>query len=167
MAESVAAFANADGGVLLLGVDDDGRPTGHAYPEEAMVEFVAVPERRLRPQVRCRVDRMRVDGSEILIFDVPNAPEAVTVEANGFPYRVGDQVVREPQEVINERKEAYRRVGYERRIRPDATLDDLDLDLAKRFVRTTVLGGRPVEEVLARYGVLLASPRECRAPDLR
>ncbi len=160
VAESVAAFANADGGVLLLGVDDDGRPTGHGYPEEAVVEFVGVPERRLRPPVRCRVDRMRVDGSEILIFDVPNAPEAVMVEANGFPYRVGDQVVREPQEVINERKEAYRRVGYERRIRPDATLDDLDLDLAKRFVRTTVLGGRPVEEVLARYGLLFPRPGE-------
>lgn len=154
IAEYVAAFANADGGLLLLGVEDDGRATGHTYPEEAIVEFMAVPDRRLRPQIRCRLDRIRIEGREILVFDVPNAPEAVMVEGNGFPYRVGDQVVREPQEVINRRKEAYRRVGYEQRVRLEATLDDLDLDLAKRFVRGTVVGDRPVEEVLHRYGLL-------------
>lgn len=154
IAECVAAFANADGGLLVLGVEDDGRPTGHGYPEEAVRDFIAVPERRLRPSVRCRIDRFRIDGSELLVFDVPNAAEAVMVEANGFPYRVDDQVVREPQEIINRRKEAYRRVGYEQRARPEATLDDLDLALAGRFVQATPIGARPIEEVLHRYGLL-------------
>jgi len=154
IAEYVAAFANADGGLLVLGVEDDGRPTGHGYPEEAVLDFIAVPERRLRPPVRCRVDRIRIAGCELLLFDVPNAPEAVMIEANGFPYRVGDQVVREPQETINRRKEAYRRVGYEQRIRREATIDDLDLELARRFLQTTPLGARPIEEVLHRYGLL-------------
>lgn len=158
IAEYVAAFANADGGALLLGVEDDGRAIGHAYPEETIADFIAVPERRLRPPVRCRLDRIRIEGSEILLFDVPNAPEAVMVEANGFPYRVGDQVVREPQEVINRRKEAYRRVGYEQRVRLEATVDDLDVELAKRFVQGTALGGRPVEEVLHRYGLVQPRP---------
>ncbi len=36
IAEYVAAFANADGGTLLLGIDDDGTPSGHSYPEEAL-----------------------------------------------------------------------------------------------------------------------------------
>jgi predicted HTH transcriptional regulator len=103
-------------------------------------------------------DRIHIDGGELLVFDVPNAAEAVMVEANGFPYRVGDQVVREPQEVINRRKEAYRRVGYEQRIRSEATLDDLDLELAKRFVQATPIGARPVEEVLQRYGLLQPRP---------
>ena len=31
-AEYVAAFANADGGVLLLGVEDDGEVTGNGFP---------------------------------------------------------------------------------------------------------------------------------------
>ena len=30
--ETVAAFANADGGLLLVGVEDDGSPTGHRLP---------------------------------------------------------------------------------------------------------------------------------------
>ena len=62
-AEYVAAFANADGGTLLLGVEDDGQPTGHGYPEEALRDLLAVPERRLRPSVRCRPQRLHVDAT--------------------------------------------------------------------------------------------------------
>ena len=36
IAETVAAFANADGGLLLVGIDDDGTPTGHDYPEDVI-----------------------------------------------------------------------------------------------------------------------------------
>jgi ATP-dependent DNA helicase RecG len=157
IAECIAAFANADGGLLLVGVEDDGSPTGHAYPEEAIAEFGSVPARRLRPAVPCRFARLTLGPAEILAFDVPNAPEAVMVDGNGFPYRVGDQIVREPQEVINERKESYRRVGYEQRIRPEAGLDDLDLDLARKFLAGTPFGGRAIEELLARYGLIQAS----------
>src|SRR3990170_785417 len=52
--EYVAAFANADGGTLVLGVDDDGTPSGHAYPDEAVQDLLAVPGKRLRPPVRCK-----------------------------------------------------------------------------------------------------------------
>lgn len=37
IAAHVAAFANADGGVLILGVEDDGTVTGHGYPDEAIL----------------------------------------------------------------------------------------------------------------------------------
>ena len=155
VAECVAAFANADGGTLLLGVEDDGTPSGHGYPAEAVDDLLAVPERRLRPAVRCHTQRATLDGHEVFVVQVPIAPEAVMVEANGFPYRVGDRVVREPQEVINTRKEAYRRVGYEQRIRPEATIEDLDQDLATRFLGGTVFRGRSAEELLTRYGLIL------------
>jgi len=151
----VAALANADGGTLILGVEDDGQITGHAYPEEAVRDLLGVPERRLRLPVQCRYQRAVIDEKEVLIFQVPIAAEAVMVEANGFPYRVGDQVIKEPQEVINARKEAYRRIGYEQRVRPDATLEDIDLDLAREFVSRTVFQERSVEEVLEHYGLIL------------
>lgn len=62
IAEYVAAFANADGGTLLLGVDDDGTPSGHAYPDDVVADFIAVPERRLRPTVRVDVQQIVLDG---------------------------------------------------------------------------------------------------------
>jgi ATP-dependent DNA helicase RecG len=158
IAEYVAAFANADGGTLVLGVDDDEHNvTGHGYPDDAVAEFFAVPTRRLRPAVECTHQRINIDGQEVLVLQVGIAPEAVMVEANGFPYRVGDRVVREPQQVINTRKEAYRRVGFERQIRADATLADVDLELAQRFLQRTVLRDRPIETLLERYGLIAPS----------
>lgn len=162
VAENVAAFANADGGTLVLGADDDGAPSGHGYPDEAVQDFFAVPERRLRPPVRVECQRLAIDGKELLIVQVPNHPEAVMVDGNGFPYRVGDQVVREPQEVINDRKQAYRRVGYEPRIRPDATLDDLDLELARRFLGSGAWADRPIADALSLYGLTAPSAQGLR-----
>ena len=160
IAEYVAAFANADGGTLVLGVDDDGWVSGHGYPEETVREFLAVPEKRLRPAVHVTVQRAVLDGLELLILAIGIAPEAVMVEGNGFPYRVGDAVIREPQEVINERKQAYRRVGYEQRIRPEAVFADLDLDLARTFLGQTVHKDRPVEALLEQYSLVLSRAGE-------
>ena len=154
IADVVAAFANADGGLLLVGVDDDGTPTGHGYSERDVAVFFDVPRHRLTPAPDCRTARLGLDGHEILAFQVPIAPEAVMIGGNGFPYRVGSLIVREPQEVINERKQAYRRIGYEQRFCPGATVDDLNLDLAESFLRDTPVGGRPVREALRYYGLI-------------
>jgi ATP-dependent DNA helicase RecG len=37
--EAVVAFSNAEGGVILIGVDDDGRPTGHEPSEDGIREI--------------------------------------------------------------------------------------------------------------------------------
>lgn len=154
IADVVAAFANADGGTLILGVEDDGTPSGHDYPDEAIDGFLAVPVKRLRPAVPCRTQRITLDGQEIVVLEVPMSTEAVMVEGNGFPYRIGDQVHREPQEVINARKQAYRAVGYEARFRHDATIDDLDLELVARFFRSSPLGERRPEEILVHFDLI-------------
>ena len=154
VAEAIAAFANSDGGTLLLGVDDDGSPSGHGYPADVVDDIVAAPERRISPPLRPRAQRVLVDGAEVIIMDIAASAEAVMVEGNGFPYRVGDSIVREAQEAINERKIAYRRRGYEQQISLDATLDDLDMGLAERFLQRVAEAGRPLTEVMARYGLI-------------
>ena len=154
IADVVAAFANADGGLLFVGVEDDGQPSGHGYSDDDVRGLLTTPENRLLPPVRCRAERVEVGGKELLIFEVPQSAEAIMVVANGFPYRVGAEILREPQELINQRKQALRVVGYEQRFRPEATLDHLDLELTRRFMRRTPVGARPVEEVLEYYGLI-------------
>ena len=154
IADVVAAFANADGGLLFVGVEDDGQPSGHGYSDDHVKGLLTTPENRLQPPVRCRTERVEVDGKELLIFEVPQSAEAIMVVADGFPYRVGTEILREPQELINQRKQALRVVGYEQRLQPEATLDHLDLELARRFMRKTPVGSRSVEEALEYYGLV-------------
>ena len=162
IAEVVAAFANADGGVLLVGIDDDGTPSGHGYPEDAVEVLLAVPKEQLDRRVSCRVARGTIGDAKVLIFDTSMAPEAIMVKGNGFPYRSGARIVRERQDVIDARKEAYRRSGYEPRFSPNATLEALDLGLVQRFMDRTPMRGRSVVEALERYELIQHGPRDWR-----
>lgn len=49
VAEYVASFANAEGGVLVLGIEDDRTLTGHALSAEATTAVLATPRARLLP----------------------------------------------------------------------------------------------------------------------
>ena len=93
IAEYVAGFANAEGGVLILGLENDGTVTGHAYPDDAVVEMLRAPAARLQPGMPEGI-RVSHDGKELLVFDVPNADAPVMVTGNGYPLRIGDQTVK-------------------------------------------------------------------------
>lgn len=157
----VAAFANADGGTLILGVEDDGTPSGHGYPPDEVEKFLNAPSARLRlgpsgePPASVASQLLRLDGQELLIFQVAPAPQAVMVEGDGFPYRTADSTVQEPQEVINDRKESYRRVGFEQQVRAEATLDDLDFELIGQLLPSLVRKDLPIPRLLESYGLVL------------
>lgn len=71
-----------------------------------------------------------------------------------LPYRMGTEVVRVPERVINQRKDAYRRVGYDGRFRCDALVESLDLELARSFFERTPVAGRPVTDALRHYRLI-------------
>jgi len=93
IAECVAAFANAEGGVAILGIENDGSVTGHRYPADAIDEMRRVPSSRLQPPVSDGF-RLAHAGKELLVFEVPAADSPVMVIGNGYPLRVGDSTVR-------------------------------------------------------------------------
>lgn len=150
----VAAFANADGGTLILGVEDDGTPAGHGYPDDAVQEFLRAPERRLRPTPPLRSQVLELPEGEVVVLRVGDSPEAVLVEGNGFPYRSGDSVVMEREEVINQLKQARRRVGWEALVQREATLDDLDLDLARHTLGRSPFADRAITEQLELFSLI-------------
>jgi ATP-dependent DNA helicase RecG len=152
IAEVVAAFANSEGGVLILGVEDDGTVTGHRYPDEAIDDMLLVPERRLQPPGKSgRVELL--DGMPVLVFDVAVSATAVMVSGNGYPVRVGDNCVKMPADNIN----AWKQVGLVEswESRPSRlTLADLDATLLEKAVagardRTDDVGAYLVRRKLA------------------
>ena len=100
IAEQVAGFANADGGVAVFGCEDDGAITGHAYPRDVVEQMLAVPSVRLIPPQLPGVVRM-LDGHELLVFEIESAPRAVMVDGNGFPYRIADTTRQFSEQAIN------------------------------------------------------------------
>ena len=130
VAEYVAAFANADGGVLVLGMEDDCSVTGHSLPEQALRSLLSTPSSRLSPP---QPDGfiVSVDGKELIVFDVPVADAPVMVAGDGFPLRMGDQTVVTRESHISALKFQNMSESWESRPSP-CRLEDLDRDLLAR-----------------------------------
>ena len=70
LAKSVSAFANTDGGRLLIGVRDDGNMSGVRSEEEIYMMHQAA-YRYCSPQASIRFDTYHVDGRTIVVVTVP------------------------------------------------------------------------------------------------
>ena len=69
LAKSVSAFANTDGGRLLIGVRDDGNMSGVRSEEEIYMMHQAA-YRYCRPEASIKFDTYHVDGRTIVIATV-------------------------------------------------------------------------------------------------
>ena len=70
LAKSVSAFANTDGGRLLIGVRDDGNMSGVRSEEEIYMMHQAAL-RYCRPEASIKFDTYHVEGHTIVVATVP------------------------------------------------------------------------------------------------
>ena len=70
LAKSVSAFANTDGGRLLIGVRDDGNMSGVRSEEEIYMMHLAA-YRYCRPEASIKFDTYHADGRTIVVATIP------------------------------------------------------------------------------------------------
>ena len=70
LARSISAFANTDGGRLLIGVRDDGNMSGVRSEEEIFMMQQAA-YRYCRPEASIKFDTYHIDGRSIVIATIP------------------------------------------------------------------------------------------------
>lgn len=148
IAEQVAGFANADGGVVIFGVEDDRSITGHNFPSDAVDEMLRVPQARLLPPQEAGY-RVALDGREILVFDVAASLRAVMVDGNGFPYRIGDTTRQFSEEKINTIKDQGMVQTAEAR-RTAVDTSKLDQQLLERAMAASGAGDASPSDYLIR-----------------
>ena len=74
IAKTLVAFANTDGGTLLIGVKDNGNIVGVSSEEEVfMIELAA--ERYCNPPVNVEMQTYETEGKTVLEVYVPPSPE--------------------------------------------------------------------------------------------
>jgi len=73
LARSVSAFANTDGGRLLIGVRDDGHLSGVRSEEEIFMMHQAA-YKFCRPEASIKFDTYHAEGRTIVVATVPPSP---------------------------------------------------------------------------------------------
>ena len=87
LAKSVSAFANTDGGRLMIGVRDDGHLSGVRSEEEVYMMQVAA-EVYCRPSVEISFERFVAEGRQIVIAHVPvSARKPIRARCDDGRYR--------------------------------------------------------------------------------
>src|SRR4030042_4473829 len=70
VAETLAAMANADGGSLVLGIENEGTVSGVNYPEDRLKVLRSAPKTHIRPPLRARIQEGSLEGKLIILFEV-------------------------------------------------------------------------------------------------
>lgn len=158
--ETLVAFANADGGDLLIGVEDDGTVTGIPWDENRQLYLVqARKDQILGPDIGGRVERVQLGGQAVLWFRIEahEGDPVVTASGRCLRRRSDRNEPIPPGEVRLLREHARGELTCEADPRPLARVEDLDLapvwDLARGLRRRDApLPGSPSDPLpLLRY----------------
>ncbi len=147
LADEITAFANARGGVILIGVDDHGDIVGLDQHNLDQTEKTVVEICRdsIEPQVSIFTEKLQLEGKVLLRIDVPRSL-FVHKSPGGYLARQGsskrvmptDQLAR----LLQSRSQA-RIISFDEQVVPNTTRDTLLKEFYLRFIRE----GAPEDEV--------------------
>lgn len=157
IAETLSAMANADGGELVVGMENDGAISGVGLPEDKIRLLTNVPSDRnyVSPPLPCRTrDFTTDDGHRLLHFEVDWSPDVHRLADGRYLLRVDDRNSPFPAEQIAALKSAKAQSLLERSFPTGARIEDLDLDLVRERLGPT-WPTLSAEDVLRRYGLIV------------
>lgn len=171
--ESVSAFANTSGGILLLGLDERNgfSPSEHFDIDKVRDQFIegigdgGVDGARLGNPPRYVMNRADIDGKQILVIVIkeneigekPCYIKAKGIESGSYK-RIDDKDVRLSTMEIYEYRNALVPSKADNTIVPESDIDDLDPQLVdvlidRRRQSKALLGAATREEQLERLNV--------------
>ncbi|WP_448591025.1 ATP-binding protein [Thermoflexus hugenholtzii] len=148
VAEALAAMANADGGTVALGIEDDGTVSGvpDKYPETIWKQIQDL----IRPRLNFRFAKVELEGRRVWVFETDWSAEAHQLTDGRYLLRVGSQNLPFPARDIEAMKRSRLERATEMQLIPDATLADLDLALVQELTHKSGISLSP-EELLVHY----------------
>jgi ATP-dependent DNA helicase RecG len=161
--QTLCAFANGSGGIVLIGVRSDGKIVGQQVTEQTLHDIAAARD-RFEPPIDVAIDRIEVaNDREVLVPVVAGTSDSVPCAYDGRAFaRIGNTTRRMAQErfeaLLLDRAHSRRR--WENQVADEITTKDIDREEVSRIIeaaRSTgrLVGpvGRSLPDLLDRLGV--------------
>jgi len=132
LAVCLAEFANADGGTLLLGVENDGSVSGCPYTPEQVETIRQMAADSWKKAVPCQLENLAHPNGAIIGFEIEAQADVYTLTDGRTPYRNNDQTVWFSAEMVKELKRSKASTLVERMITTHG-ISELDTSLLQRF----------------------------------
>ncbi len=140
LSNHIVAFANADGGTIVIGVEDNGEITGIDAYTERVNDILRVPFDYCNPSIRVTIDKVEctdksVDDNHLLIMTIPQSAELHANQQDEVYYRMGDKSKRlsfdERLQLMYAKGSRY----YEDEPVFRSTIDDIDMDFVSDYCK--------------------------------
>ncbi|MEK6543998.1 MAG: ATP-binding protein [Elusimicrobiota bacterium] len=156
IAETLVAFANADGGELVVGLDDDGTPSGLPFNDKQLAKLIEISSSRINPPLSAKPEICLCGSQKILLFET--GPSLVThrTTAGQYLYRDHDKNMPMDADRIAHAKALKKQSLTEHALVPGAGMADLREDLVHR-VAEKFRPGIPAKQALIE--LRLAEPQ--------
>ena len=166
LADEIAAFANSQGGVILIGVDDNREIVGIEPQDLDNVEktIVEICEDSIEPAVPIFTEKLRIDDKNLLKIEVPRSL-FVHKTSNGYFARQGSSKREMPTDqlarLLQSRSQA-RIITFDEQLVPNTHKETLKESLYRRFI-TENAAEDDIEDLLLKRSLLVQEGQEIRA----
>ncbi len=166
LADEIGAFANANGGVILIGVDNDKNIVGLELQELDRVEntVVEICNDSIEPTVLILTEKLQMDEKNLLKIEIPKSL-FVHKTPNGYFIRQGsskrEMTTEQLGRLLQSRSQA-RIIRFDEQFVPDTHRRTLRESLYLRFITEGVTEDE-IEDLLLKRTLLVEEGREIRA----
>ena len=174
--ETLSAFSNGGGGILILGISEkQGFTAVEEFDARAAQDALSSACEKLTPVVRPQIEVIPFEGTPVVCARIQemrprDKPCYITARGtyNGSFVRTGDGDRRMTSYEVERLLEEHRQPRHDDAVVPEATIEDLDPALVEGFVKRQrglhprILGARGTEEILLDLHVMRRDGAELR-----
>ncbi|MEG2543711.1 MAG: ATP-binding protein [Longicatena sp.] len=129
------AFANANGGILAIGVEDDGEITGFDMQNSSKInDFEVAPLKYCPNLLNYNTEVLAIENKEVLLFQIEPSSDRVVFSSDNKVYlRIGDESITLNHDQITNLEYDKGQRYFEDVINLDTSSDDIDWKLVRNY----------------------------------
>ena len=158
----ISAFANAEGGTIVIGVNDKTRAIEgiSGCSKEKISDFISAAKDCCKPMPKCKEEFLEVknqkgEDDRLLLLHIDTCPEQVIRTSSDSTFlRIGDKTKELKGEDLRNLEYSKGFRNYEEECTMDATMDDLDQGLLRIYQTILHAEKDSFEQILSARGLI-------------
>ena len=140
--ETVVAFANAQGGKIFIGVDDDGKVVGVDIKSETLKDWINQIKNNTQPQLIVDIDAITIEDKVVVVVDAKEYPVKPIAYKSRYYKRVKNSNHLMDLMAITNMNLQSLQLSWDMYPANDTVLDDLDTEKIDSFFEKVIKSGR-------------------------
>lgn len=133
--QTISAFANTQGGTLLIGIDDEGEMLGIQIGKKTIEDLANKIKENTDPKIFPGIGVKSLNGKDIIMIKVEESKSKPVFAFDRAYKRVGRSTVRVTSEEIRKMALEGKKIYWDEQICEEARLKDIDEEKVRWFLR--------------------------------